>query len=152
MRIYEIALFLLILNLAFGMTSTLMGTFYPSVATSYGETMNTSEVASEWAGTTRTGAEKVSETQTSIEAVFSFFNTVYKGLVVIIPTTVNFLWSAVTGIITFGDQFLCVNVELIDGQCALKTLILWPLQIITWIVYGVGIVQWYTGRGFREYQ
>jgi len=162
MRIVDIAVAFFIFNVAIGITNNmiywfpnelgLLSTVTTGTATDVGFTETSSDtgtgVGGEFAGSVRTGAQEVSATQTSIEAVFSFFNTIWKGLVVIIPTIVNFIWSVLTGFITLGNLFFCGGA---GNFCAASFVIFGPLQAIVYIIYGLGIAQWYSGRGFKEY-
>jgi len=140
MRIIDIALYLFIFNLAIGITNNMINNFSElnllSGVTKYQINIGNSEnLVSE----TRAAGQSISATETSLEAVFSFFNTVWKGFIVVVPMIIDFIYNIALGIINFGN---------IMGISLIITV---PIQLIVWIIYGIGFAQWISGRGFKEY-
>lgn len=138
MRIYDIALFVLIFNLSLSMFNQL-GVFQVGVSSPYiaGKTIN------EWAMEKKETVGKIVEGGSSEkinpEAVLSWFNAIYKFTINAIPEFFQMIYDATIGVYPL---LLTLGIP--------KVLAL-PLATITYLVYTAGLLQLFMRTGVRDF-
>lgn len=151
MRILEIAMFIFAMNVAIFMFNGMI-LFFPDElgalngtaksSTMFGSDINST--ASDWAGqTTDIGGQVSGNSTNAFVNNLGWFNLIWYGFILGIKIIITFLQSMV-----YGFAMFIMTIIPISGI----GLIAWPIQIMVWVIYGIGLIQWLGGRGFREYQ
>lgn len=144
MRVVEIALFLFIFNISIGLVNSMIVTFPElGILSSVTKDMPETSYAESTAGEVTAAGAAVAGTATDVVGqVFNWFNIVWRGFIILIPTVISFISNIVFGISTF----ITILIPLPEIY-----ILAWTLQVIVWAIYAIGFMQWISGRGFKEY-
>ena len=138
MRFYDIAFFVLMIQIGTGAVNQLqlfnMISTAPEVNGQNLGAYSSGELAS--LNTTITGVNAGAVTANTVLA--NFFNSVFQFTFVLIPMAINFLANMVGGIAIIMQAF---------GTPPWFALI---IQAIVWLIEAIGLLQWASGRSFRE--
>jgi len=151
MRIMEIAMFVFSINVAIFMLNGMILIFPDELGalngTAKSSNMFGADIGSTASGfasqTTNIGGQVSGNSSNSFVNNLGWFNLIWYGFILGIKIVITFLQSMVYGFAMFIETMIPIT-----GIY----LIAWPLQIMVWVIYGIGLVQWLGGRGFREYE
>jgi len=139
MRLYDIAFFIFLFNIALGIVSDL-GVIPANIGSIGIGGQSATSFASSAPNNFVTALNTAQNQGISIQAVFSWFNVAFQLLMLIISPLINLFYY-----ILLGTKELLVLVGVPDY-------IAWTLQALVWFIYAMGISQYMAGRSFREYQ
>jgi hypothetical protein len=148
MRLLDIALFIFIMNVAVGITNQIF--LYPGYAAfNYHKDVVNNEKYN-FTTTNQQYLEKVNSTATDIgyqggivNQVFNYFGLGWLGFVKLISPLTELIGGLAFGVHDMIMRF--VNDDSIEWLA-------WSIQGIVYLIYALGLIQYMSGRGFREYQ
>jgi hypothetical protein len=148
MRLIDIALFIFIMNISVGIANQIF--LYPefSAFNYHKDVVNNSQF--NFTTTNQQYLEKINSTSTDIGAqggivteVFNYFGLGWLGFVKLISPITELIGGLAFGVHDMIMRFV--------GDTSIEWLA-WSIQGIVYLIYALGLMQYMSGRGFREYQ
>lgn len=138
-------------NVAIGIVNSTLTTF-PELASLQNVSMNQGSVSNWTTSSSHAFAQNATAKAYDIQgnstniftATFNYFNLIWRGFILVVTVIVDFFGNIVFGVQRF--------IEIIFAGVPGIQIISIPLQGVVWVIYALGFMQWYSGRGFREYQ
>lgn len=139
MRAYALVLIVFIFSLSLSMVKNLdiTGT---GVGEMYIDGVTTSTYAYNNANSMGTIAGIGQQAAGDTTSVWNTLNQFYRIIVIGIPFTVQLFYDC-----TFGLPAMLTII-------GMPAIVSWPLSILAWVIYLFGLVQWITGKSFREHE